>query len=377
MKQALRWLAYDNADLPDGSARVARLPGVPGPGPAHVALFDAVRRVSAERVFVTGPGCAASALWAARAGAAVRYWTANAAEYLSIKETFRENELPPPDSVLDCDYEALTPGLCDLALLHLPRGRDLQAELLRAGGAMLRPGGKLAFVGAKNEGVRTALDEANRLYGAAGVVARKGGYHAGLAYLHATDGSDLPTLTLQSHDLFIEGQPTTLVSCPGAFTRDRLDPGARALIQSMETQPAATVLDLGCGTGLVGLAALRRGARVVGTDVSARAVISTGRTWAANDFPDAKVHLCVGATVLPDASVDVVVTNPPFHKGHDVSFEVVRLFIEEAARVLGSNGTIYLVANAFLNYELWLSEHFHAVEPIFDDHHFRVWRGRR
>ncbi|MGC9521745.1 MAG: methyltransferase [Anaerolineae bacterium] len=372
-----RWLSYEEIDLPDGSARLAQLPGVRKPGPAHTALFDAVRRVPPGKVFVAGPGAAASALWAARVGATVITWTWDVAEYLSVTETFAENGLSPADSVLGFDCADLEPERCELALLHLPRGRDLQNELLQAGGAMLRPGGRLAFVGAKNEGVRAALDEARRLYGTAGVVARKAGYHAALAYRQESEAIPLPVVDLEAHIVSVEGQPTALHSYPGAFARDRLDAGARALIEGMKISPAATVLDLGCGTGLVGLAALRQGGRVIGTDVSTRAVMSTHHTWAANGFPDAEVHVCIGATALPDASVDVVVTNPPFHKGHDVDFGVVQLFIEEAARVLRAGGVIYLVANAFLNYEPWLNECFSAITPVLDDRRFRVWRGYR
>ena len=48
------------------------------------------------------------------------------------------------------------------------------------------------------------------------------------------------------------------VSRPGVFAHRRVDPGARALMEVMEIEPGARVLDMGCGSGTVALAAVVR-----------------------------------------------------------------------------------------------------------------------
>lgn len=360
--------------LPDGPATLLRRLGVPEPGPATAALLQASARFVAGRVFVSGPGATATALWAARTGAAVTCWTEHLGEAQSLETTFRENALAAPRLYVQADFSGLEPETFDTVLLHLPRGRELQAEALRLAAALLRPGGWLAFVGAKQEGVRSALKDAQQLFGQAGVAAQKGGYHAGLAQ-RPPGRFELPHTAYTERLIDLEGQPTRLFSRPGVFAWERLDGGAAALIAGMVAPPGARVLDLGCGPGLVGLAALRRGAAVSLADVSAWAVEAARRTLAANGFPEAPVYHTFGAEALPDTSQDGVVTNPPFHKGHGVDFEVAQFFVAEAARVLRPGGSLYLVANAFLPYAPWLEAHFTRVTLAQETPRFRVWEG--
>jgi 16S rRNA (guanine1207-N2)-methyltransferase len=375
-QQVLQWATLHRHVLPDGPFVLVRLPGVHPYSPAHQASFEAIRRVTAARVCLLGPGTAPLGLWAARAGAHVTAWHDSLAEALTTEATFAANDQHPPTLICDREPPPALAGSCDLALLRLPRGRELQARLLQMAEWVLVPGGKLVFTGAKNEGFGSALAEAKARFGQAGVVARKGGHHAALAY---RSGNDLPDLddSCSSYPIQVAGEETELVGCTGAFATDRLDFGAASLIAGMEIDAGASVLDLGCGTGLVGLAALRRGAHVTGTDVSAAAVASSRRTWAANGFPDAVAHLSVGAAALLSGTVDTVVTNPPFHRGRDRDFEVAQLFVKEAARVLAPGGNLYLVANSFLDYAKWLARDFKGIEVIWHDSRFRVWYGQR
>ncbi len=362
--------------LPDSPISIVRLPGVPEPGPGNAALFAAARNVAASRAFVAGPGATATALWAMRAGAAVTYWTENAAEGQSLAASLAHNRLPAAQCFVQADFAGLEPATCDAAFLHLPRGREMREEALRLAAAMLRPAGRLGFVGATREGVKSALQQAQMIFGQAGIVVRKGGYHAGLA--HRPDGDfPFPAIHRTERDIVVDGVPTRLVGYAGAFAHDRLDDGAAALIAGMQIPAGARVLDLGCGTGLVGLAALRRGAHVTMTDVSARAVLSAQETLAANGYPDVSVTHACGAATVETATFDIVVTNPPFHQGHGLHFETVQFFIEEATRVLKAGGKLYLVANAFLSYEPWLRAHFARVQQVWNDRRFRVWEGTK
>lgn len=364
-------------DLPDGPAQILRLPGVPAPGPAHTALFRAVREIRAERVFVAGPGSAATALWAARSGAEVGYWTYDSAEASVLRATFAEEGQSPPRLWLQPGFEGLPAGTYPSALIHLPRGRALQQEMLALAGAMVEPGGRIAFVGAKNEGVKRALKAARQRFGHAGIVARKSGWHAGLSQRPREGDFLVPSLTFQHHPITVAGQATELVSCEGAFAADRLDVGAAALIAGLAGAPLADaqVLDLGCGAGLVGLVAARRGASVTFTDVSARAIASTRETLTANGITPARLVLGWATEGLPAGAFDLVATNPPFHQGHDVTLEIAPAFIRGARRVLRPAGTLYLVANAFLPYEPWLREHFARVTTAFENGRFRVWQA--
>ena len=293
-----------------------------------------------------------------------------------IRLSFDAADLPLPSILCTAHPEGLTPGMCSLAIVHLPRGRMLQRELLEAAGALVAPGGRVYFVGAKREGVKSATDFARVLFGHAGILVRKGGWHVGMA-INSTAWDTIPMPKFTSADIVVDGAPTHLVACTGVFAPDRLDEGAQALVEAMHVKRDTHVLDLGCGTGVVALAACRRGTRVDATDVSARAVVSARRTLEANGYPQARVHLCPGAQAIPASSIDTVVTNPPFHRGHAVDFEIVEFFITEAARVLHPGGELFLVANAFLDHSHRLQGAFGSVSIVHDTGRFRVWHGRK
>lgn len=355
---------------------VWRLPGVPEAGDAVLALTRAVRHLNGSRVLVAGAGLTGTALWASRQGAQVTCWTDSRADGLSIEATFRARRLPPPELHVDADFAWAVPASFDVVLLHLSRGAELQDELLQLSQAVLRPAGQCYAVGSTREGVRGALHTAQLRFGQAGVVVRKGGFHVIMA-VRGQDEMPVPEVTWEHHAIIVDGKPAILVSAPGVFAAGRLDEGAAALIAGMRVASGQRVLELGCGTGLVTLAALRRGAQVTAVDVSARAVEATRRTLRANGFAQAEVLLSYGAERITSGHFDVVLANPPFHTGYDVDFEVVRLFIADAARSLRAGGQLFLVANAFLPYESWLGEVFRTAEVVYHDGRFRVWCAGR
>jgi len=280
--------------------------------------------------------------------------------------------------------EGLAPASFDLVLSHLPRGRAVQEALIRGAAWVLRPGGRFYFVAHKRAGVKGAISYARELFGRCGVVRQRKGYHvamtvrpAGLALSPPEDGCVARTITL-------DGVRTTLVSKPGVFAWDRLDAGTEALVGAMEIRPQDRVLDLGCGTGLAGLAAARRAtgdlSSVVLVDADLRAVESSRRTLGANGIANGEVLPSDCASALfpansggrLDRPFDVVITNPPFHQGVGVDYEVACQFVRDAARVLRMGGRLFLVANRFLRYRDIICEIFQNVAIAYADNRYQV-----
>lgn len=130
---------------------------------------------------------------------------------------------------------------------------------------------------------------------------------------------------------------------PGVFSHRELDGGARALIKTMHVQPGQSVLDLGCGSGAVGIAAALRsdGVQVQATDSNPRAIEAI--TWAAerNACSNRLTALldCDGSS-LPRASFDLVVANPPYYS----NFRLAQLFLDIAAKALRPGGELLVVS---------------------------------
>lgn len=361
--------------LPNGPALVALKPGVKEPDVANDVLYNSIRNMKANHVFVAGPGSIASALWAARTGATITLWTDNVNVASCVKDTFQLAELAQPILHLKAGFDGIQTSQCDLALIHLPRGRLLQCELLQAAAAVLREGGKLVFVGAKNEGVKGAVKVAREIFHDAGITAQKGGYHVGMAQRPPGE-YPLPQLIYEKYNIEVDENPTVLVSCSGVFAPDHLDGGARTLIEGMSITAGMTVLDMGCGTGLIGLSALRKEAKVTLTDVSARAIESARRTCHANGQNPDIIHTS-GAEKCNPGEFDAVLTNPPFHKGYGVDYETTRYLLDQAAHILQTNGSLYLVANTFLKYGPWIQQNFSNVQVIYENSQFKVWHGTK
>ena len=361
--------------LPDGDAVITLKPGIKEPDTANMLIYSATRQIHGKRAFVSGPGSIPSALWAARSGALITTWTDNVNFAVCINETFQSANMTEPTVHLQAGYDNIALNSFDCALIHLPRGKALQLEILQLAAAVLKEGGRLVFVGAKREGVKGALKYAKEIFHFAGIVAQKGGYHVGLSQ-KPPGHSPLPQLSFSQNELMIKGEATSLISYPGVFAAGRMDAGAQALIYSMTFQVGASVLDMGCGTGLVGLSAIRKGAIVTFTDVSARAVESTRKTLSANNL-EGTVLLTSGAERCDPGVFDVIYSNPPFHKGHGVDYETTRYLLDQAVRVLRNKGTLYLVANTFLKYGSWIRDKFTNVGVHYENKQYRVWKATK
>jgi len=345
--------------------------------PGTAALLEVAQIGPADRVLDLGCGTgvigAAAALEALQGEALLV--DCNVAAVACAQATLAANGIANAQVRLADGCAGLTPAPFDCVLCHLPRERAVQEELLRGAAAVLRPGGVLYFVAHRQAGVRSIIEWARELFGRCGVLRQKKGYHVAMAVRPAERDFALPVPVYSTHFVLLDGVETAVVGKPGIFAWNRLDDGTRALVAAMEVGATERVLDLGCGTGLAGVAAARRATagQAVLVDADLRAVEAAQRTLAANAIANAAALLSDCGDELPAASFDVVVTNPPFHQ--DVAMEptAAHRFIAAAARLLRPEGRLYLVANRFLPYGPWIEATFARVWVAGEDRAFRVW----
>lgn len=144
-----------------------------------------------------------------------------------------------------------------------------------------------------------------------------------------------------------------VVAHGGVFAGTKIDIGTRAMLAVLggAMPDARTVIDLGCGSGILAaaVAKARPGVRVIATDESAAAVDSAAQTAAANGLEIVTVR-DVGLESQPDASADLVLLNPPFHRGAAVDDSLAAPLFADAARVLRPGGELWTVYNSHLSY---------------------------
>jgi len=147
-----------------------------------------------------------------------------------------------------------------------------------------------------------------------------------------------------------------VVNHANVFSREKLDQGARFFLQHLPTLSAEqTVIDLGCGNGVLGLPLLSKDTAItmLFCDESYMAVESARQTISEN-LPDKLTQCrfivddCLSQQA--DKSVDYVLCNPPFHQQHAVTGHIASQMFSDAKRVLKQGGHLRIVANRHLGY---------------------------
>ncbi|WP_448621828.1 class I SAM-dependent methyltransferase [Geodermatophilus sp. URMC 65] len=169
----------------------------------------------------------------------------------------------------------------------------------------------------------------------------------------------------------------TVCSHGAAFAGTKVDAGTRALLAALPRMApdARTALDLGCGTGVLAtaLALARPELTVLATDQSAAAVASAAETAAANGLADrVRVVRDDAASTVSDASVDLVVCNPPFHVGAAVVTGAADRLFAAAGRVLRPGGELWCVYNNRLPHRAALRRLVGPTQVAASDRRFTV-----
>ena len=147
------------------------------------------------------------------------------------------------------------------------------------------------------------------------------------------------------------------------FSRDRLDPGTRLLLEQMPVgEQFRRIVDLGCGNGVIGLiaAAMNPGASLLFSDESHMAIASARENFEAAFAGSRDAEFRVGDCLqgVAAASRDLVLVNPPFHQQHNVGDAIAWQMFKDARRVLIEGGELRIVGNRHLGYHAKLKKLF-------------------
>jgi 16S rRNA (guanine1207-N2)-methyltransferase len=270
-------------------------------------------------------------------------------------------------------------GAFDRVVLVGPQSRALARRWLVEAHVLLRPGGTLTITGAKHQGVQSLIADATALFGSSSVLGYGGGCRVAET-IRRIEPPPAPTWVSEpgiAPGTWIEltadlpAGPTRLVSLPGVFSADRLDPGTALLLAHLPNLRGARVLDIGCGYGPIGVAAGQLGAaHVTMHDVNTLAVAAAAENCARHSVP-ATVRAAAGITGA-GGPVDVILSNPPFHAGKRTQTAPAEAFLLEALTLLASGGQLLCVANSFLGYASSLAANGVAVRIVADNRRYQV-----
>ncbi len=158
----------------------------------------------------------------------------------------------------------------------------------------------------------------------------------------------------------------------GTFSGNRIDYATAFLNDHLELKPNQTkLLDLGSGNGVIGdkLLELNPEAEIHLLDDSLLAHESGKLNLEGENIHHHWQH---GLASFEDESMDLIVSNPPFHFEFEINRNISLNLFKESLRVLRSGGELWLVFNNHLAYARQLKTWFKEVDLIAENKKFQI-----
>lgn len=248
-------------------------------------------------------------------------------------------------------------GEFDLAAMPCTQGgeAELTRDLMQSAHERLKIGGQL-MVSIDSPKDTWLNEEMHKLFEK---VTRRAG-RGGVIYIGTKREPIKKPKSFRAEFKFRDGERLiSVVTRPGVFSHRRLDLGARALMESMPISAGNRILDLGCGAGVLSLAAVLRAedVNVLAIDSNARAIECTNHSAALNSIDRITTKLNASAKVDEEESFDVVLANPPYFS----NYRIAEIFLKGARRALKSGGVVLVVAKSSEWYEQHMPKQFDNI----------------
>lgn len=265
-------------------------------------------------------------------------------------------------------------------VVHLQKSRAATFEDLASAWRILAPEGELLFCGPNTLGIASAVKRLAEQLDESGIVVANRARARVVRFRKRADRAPVceppepirvplpplgPALAPPSTDRAdtASGRETGAVleleTSPGIFSAKRLDPGSELLLEAFariaRERPPRRIVDLGCGTGVLGLVAatLVPEAEVLLADADARAVECTRRNIARLRLESRCRALWWDAREPPaEGGFELALVNPPFHhRGAEVDLGPALALFASLAGWLAPRASALVVANRTLPYE--------------------------
>ncbi len=185
-------------------------------------------------------------------------------------------------------------------------------------------------------------------------------------------------------DFKLDDTTMEIVNHAGVFSREKLDIGTRLLLENLPvsgeaTEQYKTIVDLGCGNGVVGLfAAIKNPAsKLIFTDISYMAVESAISNFVAV-FEETRDAEFLQTDCLQDVdaeSVSLILCNPPFHQDNAINDGVAWQMFTESKATLHEKGELWVIGNRHLGYHAKLKHLFGQCEVVASNNKFTLLKA--
>jgi 16S rRNA G1207 methylase RsmC len=325
------------------------------PYPQEALMTVPMTEMSARRVLCTSPGLAqfSGAIAGAMPEAVVHCTYLDLYRANLASEYWRDG---PANLRIECNAD-LADGETDVVAFPFSASGDaeLTRDLMQSGHERLALGGKL-YAATDNPDDTWLEGELRKIFRKL----ERRQFSTGVLYV-GTKTEPLKKRKNFACEFAFRDHGRLIRACsrPGVFSHRHIDPGARRLIDWMQIDPGARVLDIGCGSGTVALAAACRadGVNVHAVDSNARAVECTRRGAELNGFTNLTVELNADGNYQGTGEFDLALANPPYYS----SFRIARHFLTAGRQALRPSGKMLLVTKQPQWYQQHMPEWFNEL----------------
>lgn len=164
------------------------------------------------------------------------------------------------------------------------------------------------------------------------------------------------------------------------FSREKLDIGTRLFLENLPVgEQYKTIVDLGCGNGIVGLLAAIKNpeAKLVFTDESYMAVESSIDNFMSvfGETREAEFLQTDCLYGVPDNSVSLILCNPPFHQSNAINDNIAWQMFTESKAALEDKGELWVIGNRHLAYHAKLKHLFGGCEVVASNKKFTLLKA--
>ncbi|CDG14112.1 23S rRNA (guanine(1835)-N(2))-methyltransferase RlmG [Serratia bockelmannii] len=269
---------------------------------------------------------------------------------LATRHNLKLNGLDPEQVTL-LDSLAELPAAPAVVLIRVPKALALLEQQLRALRHVVTED-TLIVAGAKARDVHTSTMQLfEKVLGLTRTsLAWK---KARLIFCQAAD--IVPPAAAETTNWTLDGTDWLIHNHANVFSRGSLDIGARLFLDHLPRGLNGHIVDLGCGNGVIGLAALAQNpdAQVTFVDESYMAVASSELNVEHNlpqELDRCQFEVNNALAGIERESVQAVLCNPPFHQQHAITDHTAWQMFCDAKRCLQVGGELRIVGNRHLDY---------------------------